>query len=1433
MLETLTDAVIWVGAAGAIQGCNVAFERLIQQPADRILGAQLSHILPLMQEEISIASSDYPDVRIRSGSYQTAEYWIRNPDTRILEISGCCVADETGSIAILLIRDVTQAQVLKAEYRQKETALQQAEAKYRSIFENATQGIFQTSPEGYCISANPALAKITGYDSPSDLTSNLTNIEEQVYVEPERRREFLRLLHEQGAVSKLESQIYRKDHSIIWISESARVICDESGQLLYYEGFVEDITERKQAELEQQKVLSVLQATLEATADAILVVDRRRNAPVYNQKFVQMWGVSEELMQPGREDDRIQFLASKTIDPQAFLARVWDLFLNHPEEVALELLEFKDGRVFERYSQPLWDDQQIMGRVWSFRDVTEQKQAETALKASEAELRTLFEAMDDVILVFDRAGCCIKVAPTKTDKFFETPEVILGKRVHDILPRDTADLQLHCIQQALATKATQSVEYSLALATGEYWFSANVAPLSEETVIWVARDITGRKQAEAALRRSELKYRHLYENSQVGIFRTRAEDGLILDANPCSLQMIGFSDAQEVIGKRSILDFYVNWSDREWVLQQVRLYGACNHYEVQFRRSDGQLRWGLCSVQLNREEKCLDAVITDISDRKRLEEELLQSQRFLDNVIDNIPLAIFAKDAATDFRYVLINRNSEKILGFPREGAIGLRDEDLIGKEQAFFHHQEDLAAIAQQDVLEIPEQWIRTTLNENILVRGWKVPLYDTLGNVTHILAISEDVTERKHREQALRLIVEGTAAKTGDEFFQSCVRYLAEVLRVRYALVTEFADSSKTRVRTLATYFSAQSNRSRTNWESFEAGGQGDLFEYDLHGTPCEKVLQGQICYYPGELQTLFPEDTPAIEAGLNSYLGIPLADSSGTILGHLAVMDTNPMKPDSGRELILKIFAARAGAELERKRAEAAQRIAKEAAEAANRAKSTFLANMSHELRTPLNAILGFAQLMERDRSLTSNQQASLRIINRSGEHLLELINDVLEMSKIEAGRITLNPAPFDLHQLLSALHEMFLIRATSKQLTLQFDLAPDLPQYVLTDEGKLRQVLMNLLSNAVKFTQQGTVTLQVRKQNIDSSKIRDSKQEQSSEAQSSLIFEVADTGQGIAPEEIGMLFQPFVQTASSSQAKEGTGLGLAISRQFVHLMGGEIEVSSQVGQGAAFWFYIPLISSDMAQMSPALPKGKVLHLAPGQPAYRILVVDDRPENRDLITQLLNTVGLQTYTANNGQEAIEQWQRWQPHLIWMDMRMPVTDGYEATRRIRAAERAARIESQGLGAKDQTPHLQHPCKIIALTASAFEEQQASILAAGCDDLVCKPFRESTIFEKMTAHLGIEFLYAESAEPDRSFTSAADASATDLILHPSSLVSLPTEWIAALHHAALAVDGDRILQLIEQLPITHQALAQGLTELVHRFEFDAILELAQEGTAE
>ncbi|NER02174.1 MAG: response regulator [Okeania sp. SIO3C4] len=391
-----------------------------------------------------------------------------------------------------------------------------------------------------------------------------------------------------------------------------------------------------------------------------------------------------------------------------------------------------------------------------------------------------------------------------------------------------------------------------------------------------------------------------------------------------------------------------------------------------------------------------------------------------------------------------------------------------------------------------------------------------------------------------------------------------------------------------------------------------------------------------------------------------------------------------------------------------------FAKEKAEVANQAKSAFIANMSHELRSPLNAILGFAEIMTRSQTLPKEHLENVSIISRSGEHLLNLINNVLDLSKIEAGRITLNHKNFDLYRLLNDIEDMLHLKAQEKDLQLLVERTNDVPQYICTDEVKLRQVLINIINNAIKFTSDGGISLRVAQKSPPSHS-------------SKILFEVEDTGAGIAPEEVDKLFEAFTQTETGKQAQEGTGLGLPISRKFVQLMGGDIHVTSQVNQGTIFTFEIEAtVVTESEVVESKIPQRRIIALEPNQPRYRILIVDDKPLNRQLLIKLLSPLGFELKEAVNGQQAIEIWDDWQPHLIWMDMRMPVMDGYEATQKIKATTKG------------------QATTIIALTASVLEEEKVVVLSAGCDDFMRKPFREADILNKMGEYLGVRYVYEE-----------------------------------------------------------------------------------------
>lgn len=503
------------------------------------------------------------------------------------------------------------------------------------------------------------------------------------------------------------------------------------------------------------------------------------------------------------------------------------------------------------------------------------------------------------------------------------------------------------------------------------------------------------------------------------------------------------------------------------------------------------------------------------------------------------------------------------------------------------------------------------------------------------------------------------------------------------------------------------------------------------------------------------------------LQSSLLVILLILSALFLLRIRVKNLSLMAEISGREKI-----------------EAALLKAKEDSEMANKAKSIFLSNMSHEIRTPLNAIIGFSQLMNRDKQLSEIQKEYNVSIIRAGEHLLELINEILELSKIEVGRAKLNPITINLLSFCNDIETLFKGKAHSKHLRFIVEVSEDLPQYIEVDEGKLRQIFVNLIGNAIKFTDEGGVAVRIRV---------DTKEGNSN----NLVVEIQDSGLGISESERGKLFKHFEQTSSGAKKGSGTGLGLALSRELAVLMGGNITVDSEVDKGSVFTFWVEIKDGKNNAKDKINPKHVVSIYKEDKEQYRILVVDDKNDNLRVVVSLLRFVGFHTNEAINGEDAIVKFIEYKPHLILMDMRMPVMDGYEATRRIKAMENGGK-----------TP-------IIALTASTFEEEKKKIESLNMQGYIRKPFRESELFGTIGKVLGLKYIYEE----EDASVKAEEILDTDTVI--KYINNLPDNIVSDMSNAISVADFDLLMDIISLIETDNPELCRYLKNLALNYDYD------------
>ena len=1027
----------------------------------------------------------------------------------------------------------------------------------------------------------------------------------------------------------------------------------------------------------------------------------------------------------------------------------------------------------------------------------------TARKQAEEQVRKLSRAVEQSpasIMITDPQGAIEYVNAKFTAVTGYTLEEVRGQNPRVLKGSQTSAEEYRQLWQTLTQGREWHGEFHNRTKTGEmYWEQASISPILDTNghishFLAVNENITLRKQAEEELRQvhAELEQRvvartrelrqaneqlclevevrqqterKLFEESvryrMVADFTYDWEywetpESLLCYCSPSCERITGYS-AQEFLTNPKLLRGIVHPDDASlWLKNREAALDSPLSQLMEFRilMKDGGVRWLELACQSVLGENGLSLGIRGsnraITERKRSEMALRESEVKLRLITDNVP-AVIAYVSARDLRYQDVNRGFSELFGIGREQAAGKQVSEILGSEQY-------ARALPYIDRARAGEP---VTYDYAMLAHGRQhwfsiryVPELDRQGAVRNIILMAVDITERKRLEQALQ------ESEARSKAMLQAVPDLFFRMDRQGVFLDYKAEISELHVQADTTILGKR-NRDITPPEF------ADLVDRQILATLAT-----------GTLQT-FEYQLPIPDRGMRDYEARMVPHSADEVI--VVVRDVTERKRS-------EVALRESNRQLEAAVADAKELAVQ--AQAATRAKSQFLASMSHEIRTPLNIILGFSQLLREDRELTSRQQGRVDHINRSGEHLLAMLNDVLEFSKIEAGRQTLAPTTFDLRHLLSDLAIVYRQKAEAKQLTLDTDGLDRVPRYLVADEQKLRQILINLLSNAVKFTLTGDVRLRVWTEPDGSAEgLR-------------LVVLVEDSGPGIPAKEMGRLFQLFEQASSGRQFGQGTGLGLAISRQFARLMGGDVSVVSEAGRGAAFRLEIPAKEGTPALASGTVDTHKALRLADGQPRCRVLVVDDDAVNRSLLVQMLGDAGFDMVEAATGLEALAAFAGQHPQLIFMDQQMPGMDGDEVIRQIR--------RRAGGGA----------VRIITLTAHATEETRQRILTAGADDFMVKPFHNHVLFENIRRLTGVRYRDADAPSPQ------APPPRTPLVLTRELMGHLPRELRQRIHEAARLCRHDHLLELIPQVELKDAAMRGKLRELVDAFDYETLLSL-------
>ncbi len=1078
MSSAAQDAIIMMDDDGKISYWNRAAGKIFGYKKNQVIGEDLHDLLApkRFHDAYKKAFSKF----IKSGKGNAIGKVLelsalrKNGREFPIEISLSSVKIKGKWNAIGIIRDIS-------DRKEAENALRENEERYRTVFNNTGTATVIIEDDATLSLVNAEFEKLSGFSKQE--IEGKKSFKEFVF-EKDRKR-----MEKYHRNRRTTSKAVPKNYEFKFVDKSGNVK-DIYVTIEMLPGTKKsiasllNITQERKATEKIQKSEALLMATLESTADGILVVNNKGEITHANNRFAQMWQIPEKLMKTKNDDKLIKHVLDQLKDPTAFMSKVRSLY--NSLEQSSDTLHFKDRRVFERFTSPLIQNGKNVGRVWSFRDVTEQKKAEQAIKESEEKYRALFESTADPIFIFDKeTNYFLDCNKTTLDRYGYTKEELKKMKPYDLHPKEDHDLVTQNVE-----KDTTEPYYNHVTKSGKVFqveiLTSQVNYGNREARLSVVRDISDRKRAEEALRESEQRYRAVIESTSNGIGMADKKENLIY-VNKGFAEMLGYT-TDELIGK-NLADLTTKEEYAKFTQQtKLRRKGKQNTYETILLHKDGSSRYVLVAASPLTEAdgtfKGSMGVFTDITERRKMMEAIEQERNLLHLLMDSVPDAIYFKDVHGNF--TRINQAQAANLGIDDpQLAIGKHDRDFFSDKHAEVANDDEQKIFATgEPMINKIEKVVRPD-GWRLWVSATKVPIKTATGCVTGIVGISRDVTELKKIQEELE-------------------------------------------------------------------------------------------------------EKNKALDQAL------------------------------------LK-------------------------AEAATKAKSEFLANMSHEIRTPLNAVIGMTGLLF-DTNLSDEQLEYVETVRSGGEALLGVINDILDFSKIEAGKIDLEEIPFNLRECIEESLDLHASRAAKKGLDIAYFIDQSAPTMIVGDVTRLRQIINNLLSNAIKFTNKGEILI-----NVKSKKLKNEFYE--------LLFSVKDTGIGIPEDRKDRLFKSFSQVDSSTTRRYGgTGLGLIISKRLSEIMNGKMWVESKVGVGSTFYFTIKVESKEVEfeeEFSSVLPqlKGK-----------RILIVDDNEINRKIIKMQTKTWGMIAFATESPKQAIE-WVKQNRHfdVAVLDLQMPEMNGIELAQEIR----------------------------------------------------------------------------------------------------------------------------------------------------------------------